>query len=371
MVKTKEARQTVDESRELLADQMAAEGRFGEARKLYKKIWQSSDKTAIVSGRIFRKIGNAYNQQWRFKDAEAAYETAEQYLLTAADSSEKWSEWIDLQIDFCYVLMHLRKLSSFENKKDNLKAQTDVYGDVLQKARYSHIIFTDMLWKYRWYMLPDETVVTCKGFIKLAEAEGNMEAKLSLQNMLAYTYLFRQEFVKARELALEILDNVDERTFGEEVVRAYCTICFSYRWEQNIEQTKVWLQKAYHAAASNKNQTFKHLMYSISGWLYLVEGDLQNAEKYCVDSYDGVVQHSYPFLAYSILPLIAIYVQQNKIHKAVQFAFRLLAPNQLRVSDVINNNLKKSIMCWGKNDIEGARKSLERVIRDVEIRGFL
>ncbi len=371
MVKSIQTTQPDENNSESLADQMLVEGRFDEARKLYKEIWQRSDQSPLIGGRIFRKIGNCYNQQWRFRDAENAYEKAEQYFSKVADSPEKWSEWIYLQIDFCYVVMHLRKSDLYERKKEAVKSKIELYGNLSQKAYYSYIIFNDILWRSGWFMLPDETIILCEAIIRLADAERNMGIKLTLQNMLAFTYLFRHEYKKARGLAFEILDSIKKEEFGEEMIRAYCTICFSYRKERDIEQAKFWIQKAYLVSDFNKNHTFKYLLFSITAWIYLKEGQLQKAKKYALDSYTGIVQNRYPFLSFSIIPLIAIHLQRDQLHEAIQFAFRLLVPNQQRISESINHQLKVAIMYWGKDDNRNARLFLEQAILMADKTGFL
>ncbi|MFT3750926.1 MAG: hypothetical protein QM768_21610 [Agriterribacter sp.] len=259
----------------------------------------------------------------------------------------------------------------FEKKKEKLKSVIEIYGDLSQKARYSYIIFTDILWKNGWYMLPDETIMICEGIINLAEAENNFNIKITLQNILAFTFLFRHEFKKAREIGFEIVNAVGENSFGEEIIRAYCTICFSYRKEKNIEKAREWVAKAYNAADFSKNQTFKYLMDSIVSWIYLKEGNPGKAKKNAIASYKWMTKYRYPFLAFSLLPLIAINTGQNKIHQAIQYAFRMLAPNQQKVSDKINQPLKTAIMYWGRNDIKNAKHFLKEAIRQADENGFL
>jgi len=354
------------------AELLTISGKFSAARKLLHKLLVAipvHDYLAI--SRVYRKIGNTYNQQWQFKTAASFYEKSESALMKVAESEKRWREWIELQIDYCYIVMHLRNIQLFEEKKAQLQPAIEAYGDLSQKARYTYVIFTDMLWKNGWYMLPDETIIICEAIINLAQTERNAHIKITLQNMLAFTFLFRHEYQKARKLSLEILDSISNDGFGEEIVRAYCTICFSYRKERDVEKAKEWTAKAYKGADFGKNQTFKYLMDSITSWIFLKEGDLGKAKKTAKESYHGVIKHRYPFLSFSLLPLIAICIRENKIHKAVQYAFRLLAPNQQKVSDKIYQPLKVAIRYWGKNDIPGAKKFLQDAITVADETGFL
>ncbi|PVD49462.1 hypothetical protein DC498_24910 [Terrimonas sp.] len=347
-------------------------GKFSAARKLLSKLLKAIPKQDhLAIARIYHKIGNTYNQQWQFKAAEPFYEKAELALMKVKEPEQMWFGWIELQIDYSYVVMHLRKVVLYEQKKEKLKSAIEIYGNLSQKARYSYVIFTDILWKNGWYMLPDETIMICEGIINLAEKENNLAIKITLQNILAFTYLFRHDFQKSRKIALEILNTLGENGFGEEIVRAYCTICFSYRKERDIALAREWTAKAYKAADFNKNATFKYLMDSITSWIYLKEGNLQEAKKSAMRSLKEIIKYRYPFLAFSLLPLITIYTSENKIHKAIQFAFRMLAPNQQKVSDKINQPLKTTIMYWGKGDMKNAKNFLKDAIHHADENGFL
>lgn len=354
------------------ADQHLFAGRFAEARRMYNRLLFSAPvNDYLLKGRILKKTGDSYNQQWRFNDAVSAYEKAEEALMKLPESEPMRNEWIELQIDYCYVLMHLRKVTWYEEKKERLKPVIEAHGSILQKGRYAYVVFTDLLWKNGWYMLPDETVIVCERIINLAQVENNLPVKLTAQNMLAFTYLFRHEFIKAREISFEILSHIREGEYAEEVLRAYCTICFCYRKENDLEKTRKWVRKAYGLADFNKNLTFRYLLDSISGWIYLKAGDLQKANYFAMTSYNGMSKHRYPFLAFSLIPLIAIHTKQNKIHKAIHFAFRMLVPNQQKVTDKINEPLKAAIRCWGNNDLKGARQFLEEAVKRADENGFL
>ena len=351
---------------ELTADQHLFAGKFDQARRLYNRLLSHHAQNDLFKVRILRKIGNTYNQQWRFRDAASAYEKAELAFLKTPGSEACWNEWIELQIDYSYVSMHLRKVELYEEKKEKLKQVIEVHGNSMQKIRYTYVIFTDLLWKNGWHMLPDETVLVCERAINLAQKENNLPVKLTVQNMLGFTYLFRHEFVKARNISFEILSNIREGEYAEEILRAYCTICFCYRKENDLEKTREWVRKAYEVADFSKNLTFKYLMDSITGWIYLKEKNLQKAKKFAMLSYKGMSKYRYPFLAFSILPLIAIYTQQNNTHMAVQYAFRLMAPNQQRVPDEVYSHLKEAISHWGMNNMRRAKQALEAAVQVAE-----
>jgi len=354
------------------ADQHLFAGRFAEARRMYNRLLFSAPvNDYLLKGRILKKTGDSYNQQWRFNDAVSAYEKAEEALMKLPESEPMRNEWIELQIDYCYVLMHLRKVTRYEEKKERLKPVIEAHGSLLQKIRYAYVILTDLLWKNGWYTLPDETIIVCERIINLAQEANNLQVKLSVQNILAFTYLFRHEFIKAREISFEILSHIRKGEYAEEVLRAYCTICFCYRKENDLEKTRKWVRKAYEVADFSKNLTFRYLMDSISGWIHLKDGDLQKAGHFAMQSYHGMTKHRYPFLAFSLIPLIAIHIRQNKIHKAIQFALRLLVPNQQRITDKVNQPLKAAIRCWGNNDLNGARQFLEEAVKQADENGFL
>ncbi len=347
-------------------------GRFAEARQRYNRLLLSAPaKDYLLQGRVLKKTDDSYNQQWRFKEAAMAYEIAEGALMKAPESEAMWNEWIELQIDYCYVLMHLRMVALYEAKKERLKPVIEAHGSILQKGRYAYAIFTDLLWKNGWYMLPDEAVLVCERMINLAEAANNLQVKLSAQNMLGFTCLFLDETAKAINLSFEILSNIPEGEYGEEVLRAYCTICFCYRKENDLEKTRKLVRKAYEVADFSKNLTFGYLMDAISSWIHLKDGGLQKAGYFAMRSYNGMIKNRYPFLVFSLILLIAIHTKQNDIHKAIHFAFRLLAPNQQRVTDKVNEPLKSAIKCWGSHDLKGTGQFLEEAIRQADKNGFL
>ncbi len=355
---------------ESLADQHQFSGNFLEARRIYKSIL-SATEDLVIQGRILWKTGNTYNQQWNFGKAVPFYEKAESLLKEAPVSGEKWEWWIELQIDYCYSIIHLRMLELYEAKKQALKAMIEAHGTTLQKARYSYVIFNDLLWRNGWYLLPDETIFVCESLISLASTENNLLLQSVGKNMLAFTLLFRHEPQKARKVAFEVLKLIQQDRSGEEAIRAYCTICFSYRKEGNVIKAKEWCDKAYALADLNKNFTFKAIMDSVVGWAHLKEGNVRLAEELALHSYKAMTKYRYPFLAFSLLPLIAVHVRQNRVYRAVQFAFRLLAPNQSRLPEHINEPLRAAIACWGRKDLAGAKRSLTMAIQRSDEDGFL
>ncbi|MFT3750981.1 MAG: hypothetical protein QM768_21890 [Agriterribacter sp.] len=102
------------ENMEKNADRLTISGKFSAARKLlHKLLLVIPGRDHLSIGRINRKIGNTYNQQWQFKPAETFYAKAELSLMKVKEPAGMWNEWIELQVDYCYVIMHLRKVSLF------------------------------------------------------------------------------------------------------------------------------------------------------------------------------------------------------------------------------------------------------------------
>lgn len=100
------------------ADLLTISGKFSAARKLlHKLLLVIPGRDYLSIGRINRKIGNTYNQQWQFKPAETFYAKAEFSLMKVKEPANMWNEWIELQINYCYVVMHLRKIRLFEKKR--------------------------------------------------------------------------------------------------------------------------------------------------------------------------------------------------------------------------------------------------------------
>ncbi|MBX3257776.1 MAG: hypothetical protein KF862_26845 [Chitinophagaceae bacterium] len=297
-----------DKDIESIADQNLFSGKCVIARRQYNQMLSACRENGyLFKARILRKIGTTYNRQWRFREAVSLYEESEANLQKTEENAERWNEWIELQIEYHYCTMHVTMGIFDEVRKSKIRAIIKAYGTPLQKIRYSFVIYTDLLWKNKWYNLPDESIVVCQSLIKAGEAEGDLLTKLVAQNILALAHLFRNEIVKAREVAFEVLDSLTDTQLGEETIRAYCTISFSYRKENNLEKTREWIGKAYEVADFNKNLTFKYLMDSITGWIHLKEGNFQKAKKFALLSYNGMSRRRYPFLAFSLIPLIAIY----------------------------------------------------------------
>ncbi|MBX3257775.1 MAG: hypothetical protein KF862_26840 [Chitinophagaceae bacterium] len=56
---------------------------------------------------------------------------------------------------------------------------------------------------------------------------------------------------------------------------------------------------------------------------------------------------------------------------AVQYAFRLMAPNQQKVPDEIYSHLKEAISHWGMNNTVKARQALEAAVQLADETGVL
>lgn len=354
------------------ADSYAASGKYEEARQVYNNIISENEKNIFLISVINRKIANTYTAQWAFEDSVPYFEKAESLFdLSEIMTDEVLNEWIELQIDYGYAIHATHRFDIFKEKSLRLKPIVNSKGGNVQKIRYLKLVYTDLLRRYRWHMLPEEAISHCQLIIKLAESENDAATEIWGRNILGFTHLWRHEPNESRLACFKALALLEKFPNDEGTCMAYSYIAFSYRKEKKIDKVKEWTDKALQHAKQNGNEAYYKLNVALLGWLYLKNNQLDEAEKHSMEVLDFLKMHKHPFLPIALLPLISISLQKKDTSKAIEYAFMLLHPEVQQLPDSITHYFNNALDNWGTNNYDDAAIQLGKAIDAADKYGYL
>jgi DNA-binding SARP family transcriptional activator len=330
----------------------------------------------VDRARLFRKIGNSLSRQHNFTRAFAAYADAQRTLegnrpapaSTAPDAEESawWREWIRVQMEINMLHYWLGQVEESADLLQRLQPAVEAWGDQSQRANffYHRALMTFMR---NGVVALDETIADSRSCLALHLA-ANDESAFPLDHFsLGFFILWHGEPAAARQEIQIALDLARER--GDITLQARCLTYLTIAARQlgEVDAASDYVGQSFDVAVRARMPEYIALARANESWIAWRAGEWQRASE-CgaaaltlwkeVDS--SHVRH--PFKWTALWPLIAMAVDENALHTALEYLHILTGADQQRIPETLCPLINQILLSWEQGESDCTRRHLQEAL---------
>jgi tetratricopeptide (TPR) repeat protein len=224
---------------------------------------------------------------------------------------------------------------------------------------YESLVLVDFR-KYRYFQLPDETLVNAKKQLDAAWSSGNRRVLGRAQTILGFVHMWRDELDEAQKYLLAGLSDVEAVGDVDTMFINLSYMALVGRKLGNPEMTREWAQRTLSLADKAKNPFYKASAWGSLAWAELHAGNEQQASEYLKEAL--TLQEKIPTpLRFMVLgPALAMEAQKKNWDTAMNHVKALLHPSQQKMPDELQSMLEDAVAKWEVGDADAAEKLLEQ-----------
>jgi DNA-binding SARP family transcriptional activator/tetratricopeptide (TPR) repeat protein len=354
---------------EHLGDVLHWIGQYGEARSAFAQatvVIPSSEY--IHQARLHRKIGNSWRDEHDYQEALQVYQETKHALEQAQveESPGWWEEWIQVSLEISLVYYWIGQLQDADQLCLQLEPVIEQHGAPAQRAAYFQSIWRIEFRRNRFVATP-EVVSVSKAVLAIEQQISNQAGVPAAQFGIGFTLLWHRDVEPAKDLFQMALRLAEET--GDISLQARCLsyLTIAYRQSGQIEETEQSAARNLEVATLANMPEYIAMAKANQAWIawrvdnIALSQELSNAAlKLWHQLPSGHASAPFQWLAY--FPLIAVSLQQDKVHLAVNGARALLDPNLQRLPDTLITTLEQAIQAWDRNEAESAHVLLHQLI---------
>jgi hypothetical protein len=354
-------------AKEELADLLKQFGLHEESRQYYHDLENHSIFQTDKS-RLLRKIALAYITQRQIIKGQRFAEEALGLLRKVDQRHIDMQEFFETLITCSFANYFINNRSRHEELIREIKTYFPVVTDQSVKLRFYYAILHDMLLRYRWYMLPEESITHAEYYLHLAHETGNLGTIVDAYSIFGFIHLWREEFEPCRknfDAAFSLLQegNPDLILMNQ----IYTTV--SYRMQNNLAMTERWAHASMELAKKTKNEIYIAMSYGNLAWVYAKRNNWLYAENAARNSFAILTFFRYAVIPMCIFPLLECLYRKGKYEEAGTYSYFLLHPSLKRLPDTINRKIEQLNFAWSLNNKE-VRICLEDLITEAKLTNY-
>ena len=334
----------------LQGDHEAAERRFGAALEHHP------EGSGVVVARLRRKIGRTHVVRYQYREALAAYASAESALGSeqAEAATSWWQEWIEIGTSTSWL--HYWQVNWRENEKvlSRIRPAVERYGTLVQRGDFYRAL-SGMLTARDRFVVSDEAVEHLRAGLAVS-LEAGSESTIALARFnLAVGLLWRDELDEAQTLLEEALCFSERTDHALTKTRCVTYLGFVHRKRRAVAAAESYASRGLELANKFVMPEYAGAAHGHLSWSAWRRGDLDESIRQgwaAVECWREGQPYMLQWSAY--LPLLAAASAQGRFADAAASAAALLDPHQQRLPDPLNEALERVA--------RGERAALERVV---------
>ena len=328
----------------------------------------------IWRARLYRKVANTWVFQRNHEPAFQCYVEAETTLGQApVEEVEAWQqEWIQTQLERSWLLYSMGKAEELSVALDRVQPALEQYGRPNQQAKF----FTSrLLLSYRLhrYLPTVEDLGNAKAALVAAQESGDLRGVAYAYWTLGVAFLLSNDLALALEnmqACLQIVERVGD--LGTEV-RCLTYVIAAYRRQGNKAAMRLYLPRLVKAAKDGQMDEYLATAWANNAYLSWRNGQVTEAleESQAALATWQRIPWVYPFQWQALWTLIGLHLQLGQIAEAINYAQRLIAPQQQAQPYNLHTSLEASIQAWEDGQPELARRHLDSAVSLAQAQGYL
>ena len=343
---------------EYLGDAQMAAGEYLEAEaSCLAGLPHLPEISRLQRARLYRKTGNALQQQSRFIEAFQKYDQAEALLGGSPDEENRewWHEWIQVRLDQIGSHYLVRQSDKMDRLAEEVQPVLEKFGTPIQMAIFFRELALSLV--NRDQFVPSDQV--CDLYRRSLEAARNAGDLIEIAVSwfgLGFMHLWRRNMGEAHAClsgALEIADRTGDRS-----VQLQCMIYLSilYRFLEQVNQTEDYALRSLIIAGKLKKLNYIGAAQANLAWTAWRRGDLAGAQANGLAALDSFQHFSstYPFQWLARWILIAASISNGQVADTILHSLALFNSNQQRLPDELSMKVLDAIRAWESGRVEDA-----------------
>lgn len=311
-----------------------------------------AEADAISRARLYRRLGLAYNVTRQMEEMHAHYALALASLGAPPEtpSSDWLYEWIELQLDRCWVYYFSSQVTELSMLVTEVGPVIQKHGDAPQRSRFFETLTLADLRHYRYFQLPDKTVNQAQLQLVAAEETGNRRTIGRAKVIKGFVHLWRDELIEAEQYFLGGLRDTEHVGDLETQIIGWNYMALIGRKRGDVGMTRQWAERTLALVKPVNSAFYIASAYGSLGWVAWREGNETQATMHLQEAQTAIAKFPTP-KANSVVflfigPLLGLAVRQAKWGEAIEHAKVLLSPWCQKMPEDVEEALRRAVQAW-------------------------
>jgi eukaryotic-like serine/threonine-protein kinase len=329
--------------------------------------------SAIRRARLLRSIGATWEARYDWKEALAAFRSAERTLgrAPAGEEAAWWQEWTEVLLARCGIHYWQHDWIAIERLTERVEGVVERYATARQRSRFFHRL-ANMGFVRARFTGTEATLAHDRAALAFALESRDTRTIASAHFSVGMQTLWTGGIAEA-EASLDAALASAER-MGDVLLRTRCLtyLAFAHRMKGDLDATARCAEEGLRSAAAAQMPEYEGAAHGHLSWRSWRRGDLAGAERAgrAALAAWGTGQ-LYPLRWCALLPLLATAIARRRIPDALGFAAALLDPSQQRLPDDLTDALRRAVEAAEDGDAEVVAEHLARAVARAEHARYL
>ncbi|HTA90509.1 MAG TPA: AAA family ATPase [Polyangiaceae bacterium] len=361
-----------------LGDVLGLSGLRVDARAAYEAALERTSAevgaSALVSARLFRKLGKTWETQHPYDEALRLYGRARDTLGDSppGDESSVRDEWVQIRADQVFANYWLGRLPEITLLVAELNAALGPAASPWQRTRL-HRAQLQLCFRRDRYALDDEGVEYARAALNDCLASGDLGDLPLAHFNFAFALFLRGEFEAADwelKSALAIAERMGDIVYQ---ARSFTYLSINARRRGQIEDVLHYLPRARATADAASMGDYIGIVRATESWLAWREGSLAEAKALAERALEtwAKLPFCYAFQWTALWQLLDISVAEHQLADSARFAAALVDSQQQRLPDDVTRELSTGLLLAQDGDAEAAENSFRYSISGARRDRFL
>ncbi|MFL5957098.1 MAG: hypothetical protein ACJ756_06580, partial [Solirubrobacterales bacterium] len=304
-------------------------GRSSEARSAFEHALGSAPEP-VVAARLNRLIAASYTSEYRYDEADAAFERSEEGLEFLPPGPERAREWIDVQIARLTLLYWRQDVGRMDALINRARPLIERDGERRQQAEFLASEYLARIVRDR-YRASVETVDVCRRFLAAREELGDPVDIARAHFNFGFVHMTRGDLAAAQtelEQALATAGRTGDATLR---TRSLSYLAQLHRRRHVAEAAEIFAEQALTAASELHMPEYVGAARATLGWVAWRAGDDARAKleaNAALAAYSASAFAAHPWEWTARLPLLAIALGEGRRADAIAHAQAILDERQ-------------------------------------------
>ena len=358
----------LSEQKEKFADLLNQSGLHSESREYYYDLVHNST-SLINKSRVLRKISSSHTAQREYLKAQQFAEEALALLRLADENNINDLDLFEALTACAYSNYFIAKEARLKELVKEMRGHFPSITDKAVRLRFYFVIMLDILLRYRWYMLPEESITHGEFYLQFAIETTNWNAVGIAYNSLGFAHLWREEYDLARQKFEEALRVLQNRNFDMVLLsQVYMTV--SYRMQNNITMTEKWASISMDVARQNDNKPYIGLTYGNLAWIYAKRSNWLYAEDLARKGIEMLKPYRQPMLWLCIFPLLECLYKDGNYEEAGMYCYILTHPSFKGLPPMLSEKIMRMNVAWVDKQVDEMAFCLEDVVFEAKLKNY-
>jgi tetratricopeptide (TPR) repeat protein len=326
-------------------------GQVDEAIDAYKKAsTYTREEDTITKARLYRRQGNAYNVSRRLDEMDNAFEQA--FKVLESRSPESTHEWIDVQIARIWTRYFRGRILELVNVIEESREIIEAHGTIEQKAGFfESLVLMDLL-RFRYYNIPEQTVLNTKKYLDMAWRSSNRQMFGRAKVINGFVHLWREELAEAEKFFMDGLKDVEAVGDVETFLITSNYLAFLGRKRGDVDFVRQWAQHTIVLAQKVENEFYRTTALGSLAWAEHRSNNDAQARIYLEEAL--TLQKNVPSVIRFMTsgPAMAVEIGDGNWDVAVEHAKVIIDPSQCDMPSDVRSRLEQAIKSWEEGKVE-------------------